>query len=165
MDWTAVGALGEVVGAGAVVASLLYLGRQIKHSAKVTAVEGIEASASKMVDWSLTISASPQLADLVIRVQIQGARRDDLSQAERGQAGYLYFSVLMNQAGMFERWRAGLMSEEAFRDYVGRTTGFLGAPYLKDVWPHMRGSFPDRYRDFVERTYALRELPPESGTV
>ena len=35
MDWQAIGAIGEILGAAAVVASLVYLARQVKISAAV----------------------------------------------------------------------------------------------------------------------------------
>ena len=41
MDWTAVGAIGERLGAAAVVLSLLYLGRQIRLQSLVLNFEAI----------------------------------------------------------------------------------------------------------------------------
>ena len=38
MNWEATGAAGEILGAVAVIASLLYLARQVRHSAIVSEV-------------------------------------------------------------------------------------------------------------------------------
>ena len=56
MDWDAVGAMGELLGAGAVLASLIYLGVQIRGNSRstrtATEVEAGKASAEWMRQWA-----------------------------------------------------------------------------------------------------------------
>lgn len=159
-----VGALGEMVGAGAVVASLLYLGHEVRHSRSLASVEGVEALTTKTVDFALTISRDPELADLVMRVQTEGVRRNELDRGERGRLGYLYFSVVLLQAGMFERWRNGLVSNEAFETYSLRAEGLLAAPYFRDVWPYIAPSYAVEFRVWVEQRFGLSAPERLDGT-
>ena len=164
MDWTMLGALGELGGAAAVVASLVYVGRQLKHTAQSTAVEGVEQFMSKIADWSLQISGDPGLADLTMRVQVEGGRRDDFTRGERGRIGYLFYGVLVIQSAMFERWRQGLMTREMFEQYASHHAGLMAAPYLVDLWPILRGNFNPDYADFVEERFELIRALPDPGT-
>ncbi len=64
MDWQMIGALGELIGAAGVIASLLYLARQIRYSAKVarrTAVRDLMASFS---DFLRELADDEETADL-----------------------------------------------------------------------------------------------------
>ncbi len=61
MDWTVIGAPGELVGAAAVVISLLYVGRELKHSSTVARVQGIQSTNEKLFDWALLIGSDPEL--------------------------------------------------------------------------------------------------------
>jgi hypothetical protein len=67
MNWDAIGAIAELAGALGVVASLVYLGTQIRHSAKASSVEakltttGMHASVVDM------LIADPVLNELFMR--------------------------------------------------------------------------------------------------
>jgi len=153
MDWTAIGAIGELIGAVAVVASLIYVGRQVRHASLVASVEGIDQMKAKATDFALTIAADAQLAELVVQAQVHGTRRDDLDNAERARLGYIYFAALTMQQGLWERERAGLISRHVRDEQLQRGAELLAAPYFQDVWPFMRGSFPPQYCAFIESTY------------
>ena len=163
MDWNMIGAIGEILGAATVAASLLYLARQMKHASKVAAAEGIEAYTGRLVDFSMAIAQDHTLADLIIRAQADGLRRDDLSLAERGRVGYAYFAVVSINAGLFQRWRQGLLTDSEFDDNSARAEGLMAAPYFRDVWPILAPNFPDDYRSWLERRFRL-ERDDATGT-
>jgi hypothetical protein len=50
MDWNAIGALGEVVGAAGVVFSLVYLGTQIRSNTKQASADAIYNSQKAQAD-------------------------------------------------------------------------------------------------------------------
>ena len=158
MDWTAIGALGELIGAVAVVASLIYVGRQVRIAAKAAGIEGVEALQRQTADFAFTVAADSDLAELVVRVQTQGARREELSVAERGRIGYLYFALVSIQNALWERERAGLMSRELRDAQIQRNAALMVAPYFQDVWPFMSASFSPEYRAFIEATYLKTRL-------
>lgn len=159
MDWTAVGALGELIGAMAVVASLVYVGRQMRLTARSAAIQGVETLTSVYAQFGFTVAASPELSDLMFRVQYKGIRPDDLTEAQRGQVGYLFHSVLMIQVTMWERWRRGAIDREMHDSYLGRTAAMFATPYFAEVWPFLRDNFPEEFAAFVDE----RRDPPSFG--
>lgn len=156
MNWSAIGALGELVGALAVVASLVYVGRQMRLTAQGAAIQGVETLTSSYAQFGFTVAASPQLSDLMFRVQYKGILPGDLSEAERGQVGYLFHSILTIQVTMWERWRRGAIDREMRDAYLVRTAGMFDTAYFAEVWPFLRGNFPDDFATFIEET----RLPP-----
>ena len=164
MDWNMLGAIGEILGAATVAASLLYLARQMKHASKVAAAEGIEAYTGRLVDFAMAIAQDDALADLIIRAQAEGLRRDDLSRAERGRVGYVYFAAAAMNAGLFQRWRQGLLTDSDFEDNSMRAEGLMAAPYFRDVWPILAPNFPDDYRSWLEERFSLQREDATSTT-
>ena len=89
MDWTAIGALGEVVGAIAVVISIAYLAAQVKHNTEATRW-GAFQSVIDRVSAVNSRSGDPHVADVIAR-----GRRSylDLSEADRVPGTRLLLSV------------------------------------------------------------------------
>ncbi len=53
MNWEAIGAIGEIVGAAAVVATLGYLALQIRYSSNATKAQSVQAVQQSMIDIAL----------------------------------------------------------------------------------------------------------------
>ena len=49
MNWEAIGAVGEIVGAAAVIASLIYLASQIRHSSKAMRSQNLNAQTQQLL--------------------------------------------------------------------------------------------------------------------
>ena len=77
MDWEAIGALGEVGGAIAVVATLVYLSLQIRNSTKATESEVHASLASEM--QRLLVAAAQD--DSMVDAMLAAHRNDQLSDA------------------------------------------------------------------------------------
>ena len=80
MDWTAVGAIGEVAGAIAVFATLLYLSIQVREANKHAELEALRYTLNGANEWCDQVIASNEMASILTR-----GREDiaSLSQDER----------------------------------------------------------------------------------
>jgi len=163
MNWTMLGAVGELVGAIAVVASLLYVGRQVRHSARLATVEGVESFTALQVEWARSIIEDPELAALVFRVQYGEATRSDFSDAERTRLGYLYWTIHVMQASHFQRFRGGLIERSDYDAFALKSVGLLGVPYHLEVWPFVRESLPVAYREDIERQWPASPASADSA--
>ena len=67
MDWGAIAAVGEILGAVAVVVTLLYLAKQIRQSSKAVEVTALRDSTDHWNHWSELVASSPGLAEIVAR--------------------------------------------------------------------------------------------------
>jgi hypothetical protein len=77
MNWEAIGAVAEILGASAVVASLLYLARQMRHNATATQAARRDTIAQLTTDVLLQIASDAELASIFRRGQNDPASLND----------------------------------------------------------------------------------------
>ena len=90
MNWDAIGAIGEILGALAVVATLFYLAIQIRHSARLSQSQihtELLALGHEAHNWK----RDPAFAELLIRADSNYA---ELSPAEKEQFSTYVFQLL-----------------------------------------------------------------------
>lgn len=68
MNWEAVGAVGEILGAFAVVATLIYLASQVKHAKEAAADINRIARATGVREFNLAMAANDDLRNSVNKV-------------------------------------------------------------------------------------------------
>ncbi|MEN8374802.1 MAG: hypothetical protein ABFS34_05080 [Gemmatimonadota bacterium] len=66
-NWEAIGAVGEIVGAVAVVLTLLYLAKQIRQSSRSVEIGALRDTTSFWHRWSEMLATSPGLAEVVAK--------------------------------------------------------------------------------------------------
>ena len=84
MNWDAIGAVGEVIGAIAVVATLLFIARDIRQNSKALSIAALRDTTAQWNQWSDMIAGSSDLADIVAKGNVSYA---SLSAAEQLRYG------------------------------------------------------------------------------
>ena len=154
MDWTMVGALGEVAGAVAVVASLLYVGRQVGQNNRIARAEAYRevimgwarllhrwADDAPAADALMESGAGTRLADLPKDVQN--------SFLLRISATFRVFETIYHQVA------EGVLDAEALDMLWGQSA--TTTPMFRDAWARLRGSYSPRFRAFVEGRFGLAQ--------
>ena len=67
LDWNAIGAIGEILGAFFVVVTLIYLAIQIRQNARAVEVSALRDTTANWNHWSELVATSPGLAEIVAR--------------------------------------------------------------------------------------------------
>ena len=67
MNWDAIGAVGEVVGAVAVVITLLFIARDIRQNSRSLSIAALRDTTAQWNHWSNMIASSSDLADIVAK--------------------------------------------------------------------------------------------------
>ena len=67
VNWQALGAVGEIVGAAAVVASLLYLARQTKKNAQELDATSSREFTYRLSDWHREAARDPELKRIIMK--------------------------------------------------------------------------------------------------
>jgi hypothetical protein len=78
MNWDAIGAIGEIVSASAVLATLIYLAVQIAQTRKMQQAESVRASRAERRDFFTSLRDSPYIPDILEKL----ASGDELSHSE-----------------------------------------------------------------------------------
>ena len=146
MNWEAIGAVGEIVGAVAVVGSLLYLATQIRtqtRDSKLAAVR--ELTANLMESYAPLLD--PQLAEVWTR----GAKDfDKLADSEKAQMIaflQIYFRAL--ESAYYQANESGLDSR--IWDGIIRHTGsLLATSAVERIWQARKRSYSEEFQAFVD---------------
>lgn len=141
MNWNMIGALGEIIGAVAVVVTLWYLASQVRQgtdASRQEAVRELMEQNYQIISW---MNYSPQRAGLYIR----GVLGDpDLSPEEVGQFGAFLLQLVtlwqriyfLDQRTRVEEWF--VIYVQAVRQEIAGTPGFRSWYEARSHWLHPR---------------------------
>jgi hypothetical protein len=173
MNWEAIGAIGEVVGAIAVVATLGYLAVQTRHARDATeantkalkSAARIEA-ARYWTDEVLRLALSPDMA-IILAQGFEDASVLDASQRERLIAWYVQRMAATD--ALYSQYQDGSLPAEAWRPHEKVLVGFLQYDSFVRVWnagyiPTSDG-FREHVDDLVENRPAAEWAYSEKGKI
>ena len=128
MNWEAIGAVGEIVGATAVVLTLIYLAVQVRHGTRATQAASVQAAVALDTEFLLAVGADPVNARLWATYL---ATPETLPEDQKLQGGFLMASVARRLEANYLQLQLGTLSEEGwltrerFLKGVARSPGFL----------------------------------------
>ncbi len=149
------GAIGEFVGAIAVVATLAYLAVQIRQNTKSTRALTYSATATGWQDYLQEQSAE----DLDI-LMLLSTNHHELSHAQFLRAYYLYRTQFRRMEHDFYQYRTGTLDEDTWTAYSrGFEQDTFAAPGARAMWKlqsnFFEPSFSECIDEIVERAYSL----------
>ena len=113
MNWEAIGAVGEISGALAVVLTLLYLARQIQESRKATVAQIYQGRADAA---SRSIGLYPIGARVAYSLDFSDAVFEQLSDEEREQLGSYMLDLMVRLDNLYFQYRQGFFPEDFFEN-------------------------------------------------
>jgi hypothetical protein len=149
MPWDAIGAIGEIVGAAAVVISLLYLASQIRASsreAKASALDQAVEDRQRMGE----ITMQPHMAT-VWRVGANDYHRLTLDQ--RVQFNGLMLTMIMSHWKLRNLHIAGLLGDD-FELFEADLACVLLCPGTRQWWEEMKHAYL-HYTEYIDELIEL----------
>jgi hypothetical protein len=118
VNWEAVAAAGQVIGAGGIIATLIFLARQISQNTKAVRISVAHSIATDARDWN-----KPLLADAGLALVFQTGTEDpnSLDQKERARFIELCFSLLRMFENAHYQFQHGTLDQGA----LGRLQAFV----------------------------------------
>ena len=111
MNWDAIGAVGEIVGAVAVIATLAYLARQIALSTEMARAAQNKSIMESWEDFNNMILSSPEIAELLSLLKNES---NELSDAQLVQVHHFAYRILNTAVGAELSYANGQLSKEEF---------------------------------------------------
>jgi hypothetical protein len=153
MNWDAVGAIAELVGALGVVASLAYLAIQIRQSTAQSRVNttAIESSAfQQLLDHhsllNLRLVDDPGL--LKLSLSVDEASLDPLEEQRFIVLASLIFRSLYNAWCLFEK---GLVSKEQWELFEAGARRIVTGRHGRKAWKLRSVDYPQRFVDAIDK--------------
>ena len=138
MDWDAIGAIGEIAGAAAVLVSLVFVGFQVRHSAEQTRTSNLlaradtsERSMRTLGDTLGELARNTELAEAFRKVMFE---RVELTPLERTLISS-YFNVwLVRHRSAFASASNGLIDPQMVQEMDATTRWYLSVPEFAEDW-------------------------------
>lgn len=154
MNWDAVGAIAELVGALAVVISLLYLASQLRQSnqlAKRNAVQQLLAGRSELNRF---LAGDSRLSDLFWK----GLETPDvLSDAEWHRFINIVSTLVRHFEAVFSDHSEGLLTEGAWKSQANSLRRWLGKPGARKYLQAYAEDFDAEFISYVTSVVDLAE--------
>jgi hypothetical protein len=157
MNWNVVGAAADLAASLLVLASLVYLARQLRQANVFARAEAyrqtMAANAALLDSWG----DNPSWAELFVKLRFQGGLHRDLTPQERAVAGMRLQSLVWSFAAIHHDVQLGILPESA---YDSTSSATFRIPYMRELWPMLR---PDHSPDFARFFEARFDLPSTSN--
>jgi len=147
MNWEAIGAVGEIVGAITVVATLIYLAIQVKDSARAARSQSITDATTGMQAWYQELGSNPQACEVFL---------EGFTNPEALSKHAQYQFIMMMHAYFVGYQRSFFLAQEgtldvALRDSIG--TAIVAVNQLPGThlyWRQRKAFFQPEFVDWVE---------------
>ena len=156
MNWNAVEAISEIVGAFAVVISLIYLALQIRtqnSQAKLSALHEM----SREHREATAMFATENISDIFVRANHD---YNSLSEAESVQLVVLVTSLFRAWENAFLENKDGNLDENVWKSLSRDYTEPMGAPSFRHIWTLRKQNYDPTFQKYVEgiqaREYVVR---------
>ena len=159
MNWDAVGAIGEIIGALAVLVTLVYLAIQIKQNTAVA-----RASATREIHDSLLAAHSPIFSSTEVArvIRLGSFEPESLTPDEHLQFDTAIYNMFTSFEIYHSQYRAGLIDEEIFSRVKLGIRNQSSTPGVQVWWNKYKADFSAEFTKLVENELARgKEQGPE----
>ncbi len=145
MNWEAIGAMGEVGGAIAVVATLGYLAAQIRQNTRTMHSATTQEATSTAGNNLILMALDSDFAEIMCRSN----DAQPLAASEHLRLTWWYRGVFRNFENQYYQRRQGYL-DEVWAGFEHTLSLTCRLPYVRAWWPGNRESYGASFRDFVD---------------
>jgi hypothetical protein len=143
MNWEAISAIGQIVGAIAVFITLIYLSIQLKQNTAAVATSTYESTMTGFNDINVVVASQPKLASLLDR----GCHsQDNLSAEETVQFNFLLRCYANQWWKLFKLYERGSLPRDEWKIFAQEASQFFEQPGCKPFRDH-NALFADLYSE------------------
>ena len=147
MNWEALGAVGELVGAAGVILTLAYLAIQIRQNTLAVRGSMNDAVAGQFREIKQLIIGDSDLT----RIWTRGIENpDSLDSDERMRLVHLVFLMFQAFSNMHFQYCAGTLDESQWQGWKILLSDYVAAPGMAACWRERSTIFPQGFRELVE---------------
>ncbi len=147
MNWDAIGAIAELLGAAGVIASLFYLGTQIRQNTRSLRASSYDAVVTSVSNLAVSLGCNAPAADLFVRGQ---SDLQALSPIEQRQFALLLVGVFRAYENIFYQFNQNMIDEVVWAGWEHRITRYFWQPGVQAWWPTWRDDCHLDFREFLE---------------
>lgn len=148
MNWEALGAIGEMIAAGGVIFSLVYLAVQIRNQSKESRLTAINALTAQ---WADLIRGFGESADSTA-IWLRGLQSfDDLDSVEKVRCGSFLGRFFRNSEGLYLHYLDGVLDPRLWRGTERGVADMIAYPGALAWWKTRKHWHTDEFVELVEK--------------
>ena len=157
MNWDAINAIAEIVGAIAVVVTLWYLALQMRQATHQAYADNLQAALTRWVDVQRACAETTEAAEF-FRSALNDY--DTLPQAEKLRFNNLMLRIFASFHAILALYQRKLLDEESFGTVENAIVGFLKCPGALAWYNEIRFSYPGSLVSHLDRAMETSEQLP-----
>lgn len=149
MNWPAVGAIGEIIGAFAVVATLLYLSKQIRQNTRAMHSSSFQATTDSLNQINMQVATDPALVRLYS--SFTRASLDELSPEDRTRYSFVMLSLFrIRETAYFQKNEGTTAFQSWSREDVSLRAN-LASVAAREWWRETMFGFTPEFAAYVDQ--------------
>ena len=149
MNWDAVGAIGELLGALAVVLTLGYLAVQVRQNSQGMIVAAKLDIEKNFNEYTNLILEHPELFDL----QRKGMLEQDLDAIEKSKFSLLMQKATTSFSSMYYQYQMQDLSEDEWYESQRLIRWFTLAPGYRSWWKQNEINYREDFRNYLSKFF------------
>ena len=140
--------LAQIIGVVLVIASLVYVGRQLKQNTLMMQAQASGERVQRDSELNAQVSGNAEFAELWLKGI---GSFDSLSEAERTRLVLFSRSAIVHWHNMFKLHRQALLPDSDWQEVVWLIENVIcGRQDTLEAWKLFRGSFDPAFREFLD---------------
>ncbi len=158
MNWEAIGALGEAIGAVAIIITLIYLAMQIRQSTQLSKASAQQLLSHQLSTYQERIVANPERLRVFRSAMVSW---DRLSSDDQAVAHLLFGQIVNHFEQTYYLNETGLVPTAMFDTYRALALSLIQSPGGSEFWKAMQLMINDEIREYLDAQLAQKiDLPP-----
>ena len=148
MNWDAIGAVGEIVGASFVLVTLIYLSIQIRNNTNEVQTENVHRVTDSFNELNMLVAANESLTELWCRGM---ADYDDLSDTEKARFGFMWLSAFRIYDSLYYQIKRGTGDKELWIAELDTLKWLFSSPGTRAWWRQQQFALSPGFRDYIKK--------------
>jgi len=161
MNWDALSAIAESVGAVGGIATLVYLAVQIRSNTKAVRAATYDSIVSQFRDWNAPNRTSPELS---AQFASQIEEIDKLDEKARQHAMHVFFDLMKLAENLHYQYRMGMIDDSLWSGWEVFFQQYFSSPGMIWYWKRRRDFCNADFAVWVDAIHAQRPDTPRRST-
>jgi len=146
MTWDAWAAIGQLIGALGVVASLVFVGIQVRQSVRAAKATAFQGLVSSIIDVNMTHIENPALMDVIDRA----ARSETLTPSDHRLYVALILTAVRLAQSAYYQVELGLLDQSKLESVTYNLVRHLKTVPGRTVWSEIAQRSEPQFRQYIE---------------
>lgn len=144
----------EAAAAIGVVLGLVFVGIEIRGNTVAIQGETLQGISDQSTNLQMQFATDPDLVRLMPQVISDSLLPTDVSEEDQYRVLVAYLSIIRVAENRFQQASLGTVPGEDV-DQFGATSVLYSTPYLRSIWPVIRGNFAPEFLAWFEQANGL----------